>query len=314
MGDYYPEWVAYLNSGPEIPEGGMLALFTDWADKNIANPAKAQKVITLYSQIQNRIVPVAQDRFVTAGGVYAYSTSIEDAVYMADHGACLSFSFESAPPASPSPPSGPESFLAKLATARVSDQDRDHAASAFSKLSAGSIDWKASFNHQASVMAGPLQSKERVGAKVYPPWFSTSALNLAFKTPGPSVWPAGLSPTWETTFGDNGNLRRLVTSVLPVEGVDVDVYTSADFTEAEQQALKNAASAGVTPLFSVATPADLANAGFRGPAARADGQQAESPAILTITALESGYRMCIKTQPGIAYLFGVVATPIGDIL
>jgi hypothetical protein len=296
VGDHYGDWVKYLASSPTIPQGGMLALFTAWAGKNIPDPGQAQAAITAYAQILNGVVPVAQDRFITAAGVYAYSRSIEEARNRVSTGPKYRFSFSS--PASAARPqgiAGPKLRLAKLGG------EMRFAESALAKVAASRVEGHACFEHQARFKASPLTTREIVGSKEYPAWFSAGALRYAYETQDGTVWPAGMKPTWNQTFGPSGNLSRVSTEIVLVDGVNVDLESEADLTADELGALRQAAAAGVTPLFSIASPVELQAAGFRPVEA--------APLRLSITTEGAMLKVHIESPPGNVMLFGVVATP-----
>jgi len=300
MGDHYSQWVVYLASSPPIPPGGMLELFTMWARRNIPDPAQAQAAITAYEQILNGTVPVAQDRFLKAAGVYAYSRSIGEARDQVGKGSAYKFSFSSSQPAAGAQPREAASFAAKLAGTQLIGKARGQAESAMTKLAASHVEGKAVFDHQARVWAAPLQTGEIIGGLPYPPWFSALALKYAYQNDNATVWPAGMKPDWAQTFGSSGNLRRLVTSIVLVDGVDVVLVSDADLTSGERSALQQAAAAGVTPLFALAASAELQSAGR--PAS------AESSLSLSLETKDNALEIHIISPLGNVMLFGVVAT------
>ena len=298
VGDHYSQWVEYLASSPPIPPGGMLELFTDWAEKNIPDPARAQAAITAYQQVLNGVVPVAQDRFIKAKGVYAFSRSIDEARDQARRGPKIQFSFSSTQPAA----AGQEaavSFAARLAGANLPLETRGPAERAAAKLEMSHVEGKAFFDHQARVSAAPLQTAEIIGGRAYPPWFSAPALSYAYNNPGPAVWPGDMKPTWEQTFGPSGNLRRLVTNVVLIDGAEIELISDADLTEEEKSALQQAATAGVTPLLAVASPAELRAAGATS--------RATVPLRLSFREENGSIVIQISSPPGNVMLFGVVA-------
>jgi len=299
MGDHYSQWVFYLATSPAIPAGGMLELFTRWAQLNIPDPVRAQNAITAYSQIINGAVPVAQDRFIKAAGVYAFSLSIEQALDQVRKGAASQFSFSSSRPAAAARPLVAAPFAARLAAVRLSPAARAQAQSALAKLAASRVEGKAVFDHQAQVWAAPLQAPEIIGDFAYPAWFSATALKYALQTPGNTAWPAGMKPTWEQTFGPAGNLRRLVSSLVLVDGVDVVLLSDADLGRGERRALEQAAAAGVTPLFAVPTPAERKAARL---------SIAAAPRLSVAPAPGDMIEIHIDSPAGNAMLFGVVAT------
>ncbi|HEY0552784.1 MAG TPA: hypothetical protein VGG20_00850 [Thermoanaerobaculia bacterium] len=296
VGDHYGDWVKYLASSPTIPPGGMLELFTVWAEKNIPDPERAQAAITAYQQVLNGVIPVAQDRFIGAGGVYAFSRSIDEARSRVSSGPKYEFSFSSSSNAPPRPAAGP-----RLRLARLGGEMGGFAESALAKIAASHVEGRARFDHQARFKAVPLTSPEIVGGKPYPGWFSAGALRYAYETKDGTVWPAGMKPTWEQTFGPTGNLQRVATELVLVDGVNVELEAETDLSAGELAALQEAAAAGITPLFGIASPAEMQMAGFRAVAA--------APLRLSISAEGSTIKIRIESPLGNAMLFGVVATP-----
>lgn len=301
MGDHYCQWVDYLASSPPIPPGGMLELFATWARRNIPDPAQAQAAITIYEQILNGVVPVAQDRFLKAAGVYAYSRSIDEARDQVRKGPAYKLSFSSSPPAAGVRPREAASFAARLATVQLPAKARGQAESAMTKLAASHVEGKAVFDHQAQVWAAPLEKREIIGAVPYPPWFSWAALRYAYQNPGNTVWPVDMKPTWEQTFGPSGNLRRLVSSIVLVDGVDVVLVSDADLTSGERSALQQAAAAGVTPLFALAASAGLQSAG--------QSASAKPSLSFSLATNDKTLEIRINSPLGNVMLFGVVAIP-----
>lgn len=252
MGDSYPDWVTYLDevraSKQPLPSGGMLALFTDWARLNIPDPGKAQRAITQYSQILNGVVPVAQGRFINAAGVYAYNKSIDDLRSAVKQG-----------------PSGSYKFDSKTASSNISHTwAKGSISGAFRFLWGGgsssydsvnqafggsevSID--VSFQHVVAFAAGPLQTETFVGDKKYPGWFSSAALNYAFQNKGNDVWPVDGSASWNSTFGDNGNLKRFATNLIVGDEMKMVMSSSASFSTSDREKILAQASGGVWPFF-----------------------------------------------------------------
>src|ERR1700709_737615 len=170
VGDHYADWVKYLASSPTIPPGGMLALFTAWAEKNIPDPGQAQAAITAYEQVLNGVVPVAQDRFIGAGGVYAFSRSIDEARSRVSQGPKYEFSFSSPANLAPRPAAGP-----KLRLASLGGEMSGFAESALAKVAASKVEGHARFDHQTRFKAKPLPFQESARGKKDPGWVNACA-------------------------------------------------------------------------------------------------------------------------------------------
>ncbi|HEY0555002.1 MAG TPA: hypothetical protein VGG20_12100 [Thermoanaerobaculia bacterium] len=297
VGEHYSQWVEYLASSPPIPPRGMRELFTAWAQENIPDPALAQAAITAYQQVLNDVVPVAQDRFNEAKGPYAYSRSIDEACDQTRRGTRIELLFTSSQSATPRREAA-SPFAAQLAGAELSLEARGHAERAAAKLAASHVAGGAVFAHQAQVCAAPLQAADVIGGEPYPPWFSEAALSYAYDNPC-IAWPADMKPTWEQTFGPSGSLRRLVKSLLLVDGVEMTLVSDAELTDDEKTALQQAATAGFTPLLAVASPTWLR-------AAEA-GSRAVVPLRLAFQEENGAIVIRISSPAGNVMLFGVVA-------
>ncbi len=252
LADTYPDWVTYLDgfrqSGDPLPSGGMLTLFTNWAQLNIEDPAKAQKAITLYSQILNGVVPTAQGRFISAAGVYAYDKSIDDLRSAVKQGPSQGYSFDSSTASS--------SIQHTWAKGSISGAFRflwGGGSSSFDQVNAtfggSEVTIDVKFDNVISFAAAPLQTKTFVGSKDFPAWFSSAALNFAFQNKGNDVWPVDGAASWDSTFGASGNLKRFATNLVVGDGMTMTMSSTATFSTEERQKITGQASGGVWPFF-----------------------------------------------------------------
>jgi hypothetical protein len=291
MGDSYPAWVTYLDevraSKQPLPSGGMLALFTSWAQLNIPDPGKAQKAITQYSQILNGVVPVAQGRFINAAGVYAYNKSIDD----------LRSAVKQAP-------SGGYTFDSRTASSDISHTwARGNISGAFRFLWGGgsasydkvneafgtsTVNINVSFKHVLAFAAGPLLTPTFVGDKTYPGWFSSAALTYAYQNKGNDVWPVDGSASWASTFGDNGNLKRFATNLVVGDEMTMTLSSSATFSTSEREQILTQASGGFWPFFRASGSGGFSSAvtfDDRGKMTATATSPAGSPLILGVSVL-----------------------------
>jgi hypothetical protein len=293
MGDSYPDWVTYLSEvKPPLPAGGMLTVFTQWAQLNIPDPGKAQKAITQYSQILNGVVPVAQARFITAAGVYAYNKSIDDlrsAVKQAPSG---SYTFDSKTASSDISHTWAQGSISGafrfLWGGGSSSYDKVN-----EKFGSSSVNINVTFKHVLAFAAGPLQTETFVGDKKYPGWFSSAALNYGYQNKGNDVWPVDGSASWASTFGPSGNLQRFATNLVVGDEMTMTMSSSASFSTEERQLILGQASGGFWPFFS---------------ASGSGGTQS------SVTFDDSGKMVATMTSPaGSPLILGVSVLPIGQI-
>lgn len=238
-------------------------------------------------------VPVAQDRFVKAAGVYAYSRTIGEAREQVVQGSALTVSFSSGSPGRRLPAAVSES--ARRAAVRLPAGLRGRAAGAMTRLAAGQVQGMATFQHQAQVRASPLEAIGILDGRHYPAWFCAAALKYACRTRDNTVWPEGLKPDWEQMFGPSGSLRHRVGSLVLVDGVELSLASDADLSDDDRDALQQAAEACVTPLFALPAPAAGANAAWR----------------CSLAAAEDRLEIHLSSPPGNVLLFGVVFLETG---
>jgi hypothetical protein len=62
------------------------------------------------------------------------------------------------------------------------------------------------------------------------------------------VWKR-TAPTWEGTFGSNGNLKNLTVALIVVDGITTTTTTTASVSKTDQESFKAAAQAGYWPFF-----------------------------------------------------------------
>lgn len=292
MGDSYPDWVTYLATKPTLPAGGMLGLFTAWAQMNIPDPGKAQKAITQYSQILNGVVPVAQGRFIGANGVYAYNKSIDD----------LRSAVKQAP-------SGSYTFNSKTASSDIKHTwAQGNISGAFrflwggggssydsvnQKFGSSDVNISVSFKHVLAFTAGPLQTPTFVGDKTYPGWFSSAALNYGYQNKGNDVWPVDGAASWNSTFGDNGNLKRFATNLFVADEMTMTMSSSVAFSTSEREQILAQASGGFWPFFKASV-----SGGYTS----------------TVTFDAQGKMVATSTSPaGSPIILGANVLPINDI-
>jgi hypothetical protein len=281
MGDSYPDWVTYLNTTPKpaLPAGGMLALFSNWAQMNIPDPGKAQKAVTEYSQILNGIVPVAMGQFLGAAGVYAYNQSVDDLTSAIKQAPAASFAFDSSTASSDIEHTWAEGSASGFFGFFGGGGSVD---SISQKFGSSDVTINVSFQHVLAFAAGPLQNATFVGDKTYPAWFSSSALNEAFQNKGNDVWDVDGSASWASTFGDSGNLKRFATNLVVGDGMTMTMSSSSAFSSSEQVQIRQESSGGFWPFYHSSSSGSTSNVTFddQGKLTVTSTSPAGSPLIL----------------------------------
>lgn len=261
MGDYYARWLTYLGTSPKIPEkGGILALFEQWAALHLP-PNLAQQCITDYQQISQGAVPVAVQMWLDAGGAgkqKAYNATVADlsAQLVGTRGGQATFD-------SSTQSSDVSDTWAKGSVGGWYDIFAGEASGQWDKFSAtvatSHLQVEATFAHVLTFTAGPLTkpSQDPILSQ-YTPWYWNPALNLALQHDDNTVWQHA-APTWDDTFGPDGNLLRTTSSLVIVDGIDITVTSSASFSSAEQQEISAKAEVGFWPFFEASASGGWSN-------------------------------------------------------
>jgi hypothetical protein len=251
MGDYYAQWRAYLKTSPTIPQGGITQLFYNWAQLNLP-PDLAQQAYTDYQQISQGTVPVAVQMWLNAGGgtggVKAYNATI----------AQLQSALQAAPGAS-------FDLNTSTASADIShtwanaeggflfdifeiggEGSYDHVSVS---LAESGLSISVQFRRLVTFPAGPLSkvSSDPILSQ-YQPWFSSAALNLAYQHSDNTVWN-NTPPTWNDTFGPNGNMLRTASAIVVVDGITISMTSNSAVSTDDQTTVKTAVEGGIWPFF-----------------------------------------------------------------
>lgn len=244
LGDHFFDWEAYkktLTPSTVKEYGGILQVFTDWADFAL-DPGTAAKAITIFTQLQNGIVPTAVQKVQDSDNISPnlgpiFTKTIEDLRGLIPQAASKSIKFDSSTESSDISHTwakGEVSGLYKFFSGGT-DGSWDKLSE---KAASSKVIFDLKFDHFMSFSAGP-------GG-----WYDTAALNLAFKTSDGTVWPAGQHPNWDETFGDNGNFKRLATELVVFDGMTMKMTSSVAYSKSEQEQINANVNVGFWPFFS----------------------------------------------------------------
>jgi hypothetical protein len=243
MGDYSSQWDAYLATkpSPTIPAGGMLALFSQWADMNIPDPGQAATCKSDYVQLQNGIVPTALNAYFgfTPTSGQLFDKTIKDLKDAIVGGASRTISFDSTKASSDVSSAWSQSSSGGLFGLFGSSSS---SSSYSAKFSSSNVTIQGTIQKSISFSADPLG------------WYSSAAMSLAFGTKDNTVWKPGQSPTWETTFGSDGNMQRLTSELVVADGIDMIVTSDASYSSDEQAAMTSSGGFGCWPFYSSHSP------------------------------------------------------------
>jgi hypothetical protein len=296
MGDYYQQWRTYLKTSPTMPQGGILALFYNWAQMNLP-PDQAQQCYTDYQQISQGAVPAAVQMWLNAGGstggTKAYNGTIAQLQSSLQAAPSKSFTFNSSTASSDISHSWAKAeagFLFDIFEIG-GDGSYDHLTET---LTAAGISMDVKFQRLASFAAGPLSkvSSDPI-LSTYQPWYSSAALNLAYQNNNNLVWN-NTPPTWDNTFGPNGNMLRTASAIVVVDGITISTTSNNSLSTQDQTTVQTAVESGIWPFFEAS-----GSGGWHHEASF------NSEGMMTVNSI------CPVGNPQI---LGVIVTPIGGVL
>lgn len=251
MGDYYSAWVAYLNTSPTIPQGGILALFQTWSQLHMP-PDQAQQCYTDYQQVSQGVVPVAVSMWGKAGGstggTKAYNATIAQLQSALNSAPSKSFTLETATESSDVSHS-----WAQVEAGGILDFFEGGGDTSYDELTEtfaqSGLSISVTFQRLVTFPLAPLSktSTDPILSQ-YQPWFSSAALNLAYQNDNNVVW-SNTPPSWSDTFGPNGNMLRTASALVVVDGITVTTTCDTAFSSSDQTTIKSAAQAGFWPFF-----------------------------------------------------------------
>jgi hypothetical protein len=243
MGDNLASWNDYkksLKPGDIKSADGLLELFKTWGILNL-DPDVAAKAITIFGQMQNSPVLQAVEtannpEYVDPNNGPKFTKTIQDLRDALLHGQRRSVDFDSTTASSDI-----EHTWARGNVEGVYDFFFGSAGATYDQLSTKAsnsrVQINATFESVVSFTANPQG------------WFNSSVLNLAYSTPDNTVWPAGQHPTWNNTFGENGNLKRVVSELLVIDGIEATITSEASFSTEEKKEIEANTSIGFWPFF-----------------------------------------------------------------
>lgn len=258
LADQYVNWQKYEQANPldvkdwtdedEI-EKAKIARFNKWAYNAGIDQSTINSMQTLMSQVD--IVSVAMGMYNSAkkSGTFAYTASVTDMNNALTGGQPKSFSLDSKTQSS--------TLNGKWAQAQMSAHYWFVSVSASSKfanvvtdMAAKGIKMDISFSKLATLPGGPysLTTKMSPDLSNYVSWYNSETFQTARKQNDNLLWKHS-APTWDQTFGPNGNMQQATTALVFVDGVTTTLTTTASVAKSDQTDFSAAAAVGVWPWF-----------------------------------------------------------------
>lgn len=106
----------------------------------------------------------------------------------------------------------------------------------------------------ARFAAGPLNMKTAFGrllnfAPQASDWYTPSAMSLAYHNPGKAPWDQNSPVNWESTFGEDGSLNRVVTGLICVKDIRLSYESEAAYPDEDQAQITAGSTAGLWPYY-----------------------------------------------------------------
>lgn len=260
MGDYFGIWNTYLHSttlpsnfydDPKV----MSQVFTSWSTINA--PSKINCAQKLIAEFFGDIVTKANVLYANATAqknALAYDITRNEVLTKISIAPGASITFNNSKPSRNTINAWTKKTQVKnLNFFGGPDQNHklnmDVLSSLSQKVISNTISIRATYDHVLNIEGHPLQNKSITPSlSTYLPWFSPAAFSRAFGTKDNTVWKHGL-PNWETTFGPNGNMQRDTYGLLIVDGMDIHMQSTANYTLAEQKTVLTTKNSGVWPFY-----------------------------------------------------------------
>lgn len=85
-------------------------------------------------------------------------------------------------------------------------------------------------------------------------WFTSGVFSNAYANKDNNyTWDAASQTTWETCFGSNGNMQRVIGGLVIIDGIDLTITSMANYTTDEYSKIKTEAEVGFWPFFFAET-------------------------------------------------------------
>jgi hypothetical protein len=81
-------------------------------------------------------------------------------------------------------------------------------------------------------------------------WYSSAALGMAHSaSTGGQPWRAGADPSWESTFGPDGNMQNFVSALIVADGINATITSYAQYSASQQTQIQQQQQSGLWPFY-----------------------------------------------------------------
>ena len=240
LGDSYDAWMTYVRTLSPLPKiTDLPGVFQSWAA--IYAPDVAQKGATDLANGLNdpifRANMAVQNQQSFMKGVPDFSQTIAGVRSAVLQATGASFDFDSSTASADTSKtwaSGEVSGFWDIFTGSASTSYSQLT----SKMAGSTLTVKGSFDHVLTVAASPGT------------WYDSGALAAAFHTQDNTLWKHG-TPSWDSTFGPDGNMNWFATSLVVVDGIHATITSGASYSTDDQTDITANLKVGIVPFFSL---------------------------------------------------------------
>ena len=113
------------------------------------------------------------------------------------------------------------------------------------------VQLNVAFEKVATLIGSPLSTPNALDNDLskYLPWYDSKVIQTAYTNNNNNVWKRTV-PTWEDTFGPNGNLKNLSVALIIVDGITSTMTTTASVSQDKQEEFRANSKAGYWPFFT----------------------------------------------------------------
>lgn len=253
LGNKYAKWVAYKKD-PEVWKEikgdtyreKLLKVFDNWALMNL-DVGEYDRAVTTMKQVN--IITVAMDQLVEANGQFAYTAGANSLQEKIDEGQAKSVTLDSNTTSKDTSHSWGKSSRGGLFSFFVGGSSGSWDVY-FQDTTKISIKLDVKFKKVANLGGRPYTIPRPGDADLidYTPWWNSAALKTAKDNNNNKVWKHG-APTWEQTFGPEGNLRYLTAALIVVDGIESTMTSKVSIAKNEQESFRKSMNRGFWPFY-----------------------------------------------------------------
>ena len=267
LGDDYIDWVNYKvkpDPGPAKPNplsstysqdifnytaAYKKAQFQDWCLDNGQSKETIVAGIGILSQVDFISAAAAKWEVANAAKIFAYSATAQGLKNAIDRGQAKTVDFNSKTQSSDTSSSwasgkvsGGYGFFRASTSASWDKFSQD--------IQQQGVQIQVKYDKMATLIGSPLTNPNTLDVDLskYLPWYDSKVIQTAYAQNNTNVWKR-TRPTWEDTFGPNGNLKNLTIGLIVVDGITTTMTTTASVSQSDRESFRAIASAGYWPFF-----------------------------------------------------------------